>query len=284
MFELLFACTDHLVSGEKFEIAACSECGLRITLDVPDSKQIGRYYESDDYISHSNTQKGFINRLYHLSRSIMLKKKAAHVTRHSGMKRGKLLDVGAGTGFFAAEMKGKLWHVSAVELNEAAREFAEQKFGIKAYTELKDVPESENNSFNAITLWHVFEHIEDLDFTMQKTHKLLCHDGVLVLALPNFQSYDAQKYGKNWAAYDVPRHLWHFSQKQVELLAKKYNFKVSGVAKMPLDAFYISMLSEKNMGTKLHFLRGAFIGLKAHIHSLFSKNRSSSQIYFLKKR
>lgn len=277
-----FSAVDHLVSQECFDVWICGHCGFRLTQNVPDEQGIDKYYESADYISHSDTEKGLMNRLYHFARNMMLTAKAGHVTRATGLRQGWLLDIGSGTGYFAHLMTEWGWTVRAIEKNSQARHFAQEHFGLKsdgdeAFNTLQD------KSFDCITLWHVLEHLQHLNIMGDKFYRWLKDDGALLIAVPNNTSTDASHYGADWAAWDVPRHLWHFSPATMQLFAQKHGFKIMKTIPMPLDGFYVSMLTEQYLGHKMSFLRGFWQGACAWVSSWGRKERSSSLIYVLKK-
>ena len=281
--ERTLTCVDHYATGEMFHLCRCADCGFLFTQDFPAEAEIGRYYETPDYISHSDTKKGAMNRLYHWVRRYMLKRKAKLVMRVTHRKEGHLLDIGTGTGYFPDTMKRLGWQVEAVEKNASAREFAHAHFGleVKPDTALKDyAPES----FDVITLWHVLEHLEHLNETWETLNALLTDKGMLLVAVPNCSSYDAQKYGAYWAAYDVPRHLWHFTPDTLQQVASKHGVIMSERHPMPFDAFYVSMLTERHMNRSFPFLRGMLTGMLAWFSSLVRKERSSSMIYVFRKK
>lgn len=223
-----------------------------------------------------------MNHIYHRVRNHMLKQKAKLVEQHCGKKSGNLLDVGAGTGYFASTMQQRGWQVDAIEKSADARTAGNTHFGLQMMPDeaLFTQPVA---TYDAITLWHVLEHIEPLEQTCEQLKQLLKPDGVLVVALPNCSSYDAQHYGKEWAAYDVPRHLWHFTPATLATLASKVGLTLVATKPMPFDAFYVAMLSEKNRGKNCPFLRGCLLGTRAWIAALGNRERSSSVIYILKK-
>ncbi len=276
----IFACKDFLVKGSFFDIYKCDNCGFRFTQDIPSLEKIGEYYKSEAYVSHSDSKKGILNKLYHIARNYMLGRKFSHIKSVTGKNSGKVLDIGAGTGYFVNYMKEKGFSPEGVELDEDARKVAKNNFGIelKPIHNIYNLPEKE---FDIITMWHVLEHIHDLDGYMKSINHTLKEDGWFVCALPNFTSYDAAHYGKHWAAYDVPRHLWHFSPDFFMQFAAHYGFEVITMRAMPLDAVYISLLSQKIEGKSIiaGFLKGGIFFLK----SLFNTKRASSIIYFLKK-
>lgn len=281
--ERAMTCIDHYASSEAFYLCRCRDCGFLFTQDFPVEAEIGRYYETPDYISHSDTKKGIVNKAYHWVRSYMLGRKARLVAREAHRKTGRLLDIGTGTGYFSDTMKKRGWEVEAVEKNAQARAFAKQHFGldVKPDTALQQLAPG---SFDVITLWHVMEHLEHLNETWDTLNSLLTEKGVLIIAVPNSSSYDAKKYGAHWAAYDVPRHLWHFTPATIQKLGAKHDFILAARHPMPFDAFYVSMLSEKYMGHSLPFVRGVITGTLAWFSALGSKERSSSMIYVFRKK
>lgn len=275
--------TDHFLTGEKFALTQCSGCGLLFTRDHPDSSEIDRYYESAEYISHNDSAGGFSASLYRIAREFMLRKKRKMVYGKTGLKNGNILDIGSGTGYFLSAMKTRGWNVKGIEINEKARAFSIAKFGLDVLP-----PESLSllppDSFDAITLWHVLEHFQDPFVYASEIGRLLKQDGVCLVALPNYSSFDARHYNEFWAAYDVPRHLWHFTPETFKLFAEKNGFAIISVRSLPLDVIYISMLSEKYRGSALHFIRGLITGVWFMVLSLFRKYRNSSLVYVLKKK
>jgi len=282
IFTDFLECTDHFVSNEKFLIKECSKCSFKITDKVPDEDSIGSYYQSENYISHSNTSAGIVNRLYHIAREFMLSRKRKTVTKSLGKKTGMLLDIGAGTGFFAAHMKQHGWNISGTEKSSEAREFAEKEQKIKLIP-AEGLFNLEKDQYDAITLWHVMEHFHDLDKYIVEMKRILNQDGALFIALPNHSSYDAKHYENYWAAYDVPRHIWHFAPKHVQQIFENAGFSLVKKYRMPLDSFYISMMSEKYKKSGLALIKGVFYGKISWLVSLFNKDRCSSVIYVLKK-
>lgn len=280
--ERALTCIDHCVSGERFYLCRCTECGFLFTQDFPDEDEIGRYYETDDYISHSDTHKGLVNKLYHGVRAFMLKRKARLVENESHRQEGRLLDIGTGTGYFPDTMRRRGWQVEAVEKNEGARAFAHARFGLEVKPE-NALQEMSEDSFDVITLWHVMEHLQHLDETWEQLSRLLTERGTLIVAVPNCTSFDAQRYGAYWAAYDVPRHLWHFTPVTMQRFALKHGFVLSARHPMPFDAFYVSMLTERYMRRRAPFLRGCLTGVFAWFSSQVRKDHSSSLIYVFRK-
>lgn len=281
--ERAMTCVDYYASSEVFYLCRCEDCGFLFTQDFPAEAEIGAYYETPDYISHSDTKEGLMNKVYHWVRNYMLKRKAALVAREAHQRTGRLLDVGTGTGYFSDMMQRLGWQVEAVEKNAQARAFAKDRFDldVKPAAALQDFAPG---SFDVITLWHVMEHLEPLNETWDMLNTLLTEKGVLIVAVPNCCSYDAKKYGAHWAAYDVPRHLWHFTPATIQQLGSRHEFILAARYPMPFDAFYVSMLSEKYMGHSMSFFRGMLTGTMAWFSSLTSKERSSSMIYVFRKK
>ena len=276
-------CTDHYASGEQFSLVRCDDCGFIFTQGVPVETEIGRYYETPDYISHTDTRKGLMNRVYHEVRKYMLSRKAKLIKRTSGLSKGTLLDIGTGTGYFSNAMKERGWRVKAIEKSPQARAFAKEHFELDVDAE-DALAGYADDSFDAITLWHVMEHLEHLNETWERLAGLLKERGVLVVAVPNASSYDAEKYKEWWAAYDVPCHLWHFTPSVMQQFGVKHGFKLAEQHPMPFDAFYVSMLTEKYKGSRLSFLKGMWTGMLAWFSSLVKKERSSSMIYVFRKK
>lgn len=276
-------CNDFLVSNTAFSLCRCSICGFTFTQDFPNESSIGRYYDAPEYISHTDTKKGIINRLYHTARNISLKSKVNLVKKHAtNVSANSLLDIGCGTGYFLEAISKQGWKAFGIEKSESVRN--QTRLRLSLQTEDTDyLPSVPNESLDAVTLWHVLEHIENLNETFDNIYRILKKDGTAFIALPNRKSFDAEHYKAYWAAYDVPRHLWHFSPSDFRLLAQKHNFRVVGQKAMYFDPFYISMLSEKYRGTALGSIVGLVKGFYFCCRSIFNINKSSSIIYILKK-
>ncbi len=269
---------DHSVSGEYFEIFECKRCSLRITKEVPTEDKIERYYQSEDYISHSNTRKGLVNSLYHRVRSRTLYTKFRLVEKTTGIKRGLHLDIGAGTGAFVQYMNQHGWESVGIEPDEKARGQAE----INHQTKLLPSEALESfspGSFDAISLWHVLEHVHDLYPYLYQIKKILKPAGLVFIAVPNYTSFDAMKYGANWAAYDVPRHLYHFSPASMRWLMKDAGFQMKSILPMWWDSFYISLLSEKYAGSHAAMFKGFLTGVISNMKAFTDKKKCSSLIY-----
>ena len=282
-----FDAVDHFSTKETFPICDCNSCGFRFTNYFPSVDTIGRYYDSPDYISHSDSKSGLINRLYHFFRKQMLKKKVNLVSKYVVPRQKdniRILDIGSGTGYFLNAAKERGYAVTGIEKDSNARDYAITNFGLDVKDE-QSLWALKDESFDVITLWHVLEHLDNLNEVVDKIKSILKPNGVMILALPNHNSHDAKKYKGYWAAYDVPRHLWHFTPDSVEKLLSKHQFKIIKQKTMPLDAFYISMLSEKyrGSGSLMQYLRACSVGTIGYLRSLSDINQSSSVIYIAKK-
>ena len=269
---------DNTVSKEIFEIWQCASCTLRFTQDAPGENEIAPYYKSETYISHSNSSKGFVNSIYLFVRRFTLRSKRKLIERVTGLKKGTILDVGAGTGAFLREMQKAGWYVEGVEPDSEAIKKAASLHGIivKKSDELFQLTE---NGYDVITLWHVLEHVHQLHEYIEQL-KLLCKPkGRIFIAVPNYTSNDGEHYGSAWAAYDVPRHLYHFSPAAMNTLMDEHGFKIENMHPMWLDSFYVSMLSEKYKQSSLQLLKGFWNGFESNSKAIRNKRRFSSIIY-----
>jgi len=267
---------DHSVSKEIFDLYYDENLDMLITSPQPDLENLGRYYESEDYISHTDNKRSVFEKAYHFVKSIALKNKLNLINSEQPQK-GKILDIGAGTGDFLLTAKNDGWNVIGVEPSERAKNIAKQK-GISFVEEISQL---ENNSFDVITMWHVLEHVPNLELQIQELKRLLKPTGTLIVAVPNFKSFDAKHYGEFWAAFDVPIHFWHFSKKAIKSLFEKVDMKLEKVLPMKFDSFYVSLLSEKYKTGKMNFIKAFFIGLKSNLKASSTKEYSS-HIYVLK--
>jgi SAM-dependent methyltransferase len=274
---------DFFLSAEPFTLFRCSCCGFVFTQDHPDEGAIGRYYASENYLSHNDSAKGFSGTLFRFSRSLMLKRKRGLLRKFIGSHSGSLLDIGSGTGYFISEMKKTGWKVLGIEINENARKYATSSLDVEVVSP-EEISSLQSGSFECITMWHVLEHFQDPFGYFMEITRLLKPGGTCVVALPNCNSFDADHYRKFWAAYDVPRHLWHFTPATFSLFAKKTGFRIRSLRSLPLDVFYISILSEKYKGSGFHFLKGITIGLWYSIRVIFNIRKSSSLIFLLEKK
>ena len=275
-------CRDFSITGESFALYECSNCHHRFTVPPPDEKALPRYYQAEHYISHSDTSKGLISKLYKLARRFTLAAKRRLMQQWAGTQPGRLLDVGSGTGAFLHYMRKAGWQAEGLEPDATARHKAQELYGLHTQPteQLFSLPAP---SFQVITLWHVLEHVSDLPAYMTRFGELLLPGGLLVLAVPNYTSADAAHYGAHWAAYDVPRHLHHFCPQSMERLAGRYGFHIEASRPMWLDAFYIALLSEQYLHGRNRFLAAGWQGLKSVISAMGDARRASSVIYILRK-
>jgi 2-polyprenyl-3-methyl-5-hydroxy-6-metoxy-1,4-benzoquinol methylase len=273
---------DYTVSGESFVIAECSSCSLCFTQGVPDAGSIARYYKSDDYISHTNTATGLINRIYHFVRNRTIVQKRKLIEKSTGIKTGQLLDIGSGTGAFLSEMKQHGWHATGLEPDADARTVAQKVYNIELAdtAQLYQLP---TGHFDVITLWHVLEHVHDLSKYVEQIKTVLHPKGKMFIAVPNYTSMDAVVYKEYWAAYDVPRHLYHFSPRSMKLLMEKHGLKVLQYKPMWYDSFYVSLLSSKYKNGKTNWLSACWIGLRSNLAAMGDKKNCSSVIYLIGK-
>lgn len=278
-FKTLAEPKDFRVSHKLFPVVQCKSCNHVFTNPRPIDEDLSLFYESDDYISHTNSSKGLFNRVYKVVRKIALQQKRKLVEKHHPTK-GRLLDIGCGTGEFLNVMRQAGWVVSGVEESETARQQAISNYQLDVLAG-NQVFENQPNSFDVITLWHVLEHLPDLNAYFKLFYNLLQSNGTLIIAVPNHESFDAEFYKSDWAAWDVPIHVSHFSKSSLNNWAEKYGFVVSAIKNMPFDSFYVSMLSEKNRNNNFVMARGFNVGLVSNIRAKL--NNASSLIYILKK-
>ena len=274
---------DYFYSQEEFDLFKCEDCGLVLTQDAANEKEIGKYYKSQDYVSHSDTKEGLVNRLYHFSREYMLGRKSRIINKICSKNGNKLLDIGSGTGYFLDHMKRDDWDVTGIEQDADARKFSQETFDLEVFSpeELNTLTPSQ---FDIITMLHVLEHVLPLNEYLEKISALLKADGRFLVAVPNYCSFDAGYYKKYWAAYDVPRHLWHFSPGAFMTLMDRHNFNIISVKKMPLDSFYISVVSESYRKNKMAIFSGFIIGCISFFISLVNSKKSSSVLYIIEKK
>jgi 2-polyprenyl-3-methyl-5-hydroxy-6-metoxy-1,4-benzoquinol methylase len=273
---------DHTVSQKDFAIWECGNCSLRFTQDVPDADTIGPYYKSEDYISHTNTRKGLINNLYHIVRKQTLSGKRRLLSSATRLKRGKMLDLGAGAGSFVAHMAENGWEVTGLEPDETARNIASSQ-NRTLLLPMSDFYSLAPESYDAITLWHVLEHVHDLHAYVGQLARLLKKEGRIFIAVPNYTSYDAAVYKGTWAAYDVPRHLYHFSPAAMEDLLAKHDLQLQAIRPMWFDSYYISLLSEKYRNGKGNLVKAFLTGFISNLRAFVDKSRCSSLIYVIGK-
>ncbi|MFZ4670664.1 MAG: class I SAM-dependent methyltransferase [Flavobacterium sp.] len=260
---------DYSVSKEIFELHHNPEYDLLITFPKPSLEQLPSYYESEDYISHTDGKRSLFEKAYHFIKSIAIKNKVKLINAKS--EKGKLLDIGAGTGDFLVAAKNDGWQTLGIEPSKKAKTIAINK-GVDFAENLSDL---ESHSFDVITLWHVLEHVPNLDDYIKELKRILKPSGTIIIAVPNFKSFDANFYGRHWAAYDVPRHIWHFSKTTIDKLFSEKQMKLVEVLPMKFDSFYVSLLSEKYKTGSMNFVRAFFVGLKSNLSGKKTKEYSS---------
>ncbi len=268
--------TDYSVSKEIFDLYHDEELDMLITHPQPSLDVLGEYYESADYISHTDSKRSLFEKAYHFVKGIALKNKL-NLINSLQPNKGKILDIGAGTGEFLSVAKQNGWETTGVEPSDKAKQIAINK-GVSF---VEAIAQLEDRSFDVITMWHVLEHVPDLDLQIKELKRLLKPTGSLIIAVPNFKSFDAEYYGKFWAAYDVPIHFWHFSKKAIQKLFQKEQMELVKILPMKFDSFYVSLLSEKYKTGRMNFIKAFLIGLWSNIRAK-SDLEYSSHIYVLK--
>ena len=266
---------DYSVSQETFDLYLDESLDMLVTHPQPSLDVLGKYYESADYISHTDSKRSLFERAYHFVKNIALKNKLGLINSYQPSK-GLILDIGAGTGEFLSVAQKDGWKTIGVEPSDKAKGIAKNK-GVSF---VENTSELESNSCDVISMWHVLEHVPNLDEQIKELKRLLKPNGTLIVAVPNFKSFDAKHYGNFWAAYDVPIHFWHFSKKAIELLFAKENMQLQKVLPMKFDSFYVSLLSEKYKNGKMNYIKAFFIGLQSNWKA--QKNMEySSHIYII---
>jgi 2-polyprenyl-3-methyl-5-hydroxy-6-metoxy-1,4-benzoquinol methylase len=281
--EKAIACKDYTVSNEIFDIWECGDCSLRFTQHIPTEDSIAPYYKSDTYISHSDTEKGFVNKIYKIARNYTLNWKIRLVKQSLGnkVKEISLLDIGSGTGAFLRKAFTAGFLVTGLEPDDGARKICKDKYDLQL-EEPQNLFELTSEKYDVVTMWHVLEHVHELHQYMDQIKRVLKKDGVLLIALPNYTSLDARQYGVYWAAYDVPRHLYHFTLTALSKLAAQHGMRVQSIKSMWLDAFYIAMLSEEYKKGKSNLVAALVNGVRSNLHALKNKAACSSLVYIIR--
>jgi len=269
---------DSFLSNENFTLFLNEFDEVLNTSPKPSEKKLSEYYNSSQYLSHKNSGSTLFAKIYFISRKWMVFSKTQLISKLCPLP-GKIVDVGSGTGDFLIAQNKKGWNVVGIEPSATARKIAENAniLHLSSLKKLKDITQ------DAITFWHSLEHVYDLEETLNQAKRVLKIKGYLIVACPNYMSWDAKYYKKNWAAWDVPRHLRHFSPNSLNLILQKKGFVQVDKKPLLLDAFYVSILSEKIKKNRLGFLKGILIGLISNVVALFSKNYSSQVYVFQKK-
>lgn len=274
----VLSANDHLVTGRKFDILKNSETAILETHPRPTKEQLQTYYDSENYTSHNDKSAGIVSFCYRIIKSISTSRKIRigqkSLSKKTPQNKPRLLDVGCGTGDFLYSCLKKGWQINGVENNINAKNNSHTEvspFIFDDFEFLKSQPER----FDIITMWHSLEHIIDLNQTILDMKKLLTKKGVIVVACPNHKSFDARFYKESWAAYDLPRHLWHFDKDSISKLFLEHNMQLIKTLPMYWDSFYISILSEKIISKKNKFFKGTILGLLSNVSAMFSKEYSS---------
>ncbi|UMB53014.1 class I SAM-dependent methyltransferase [Lutibacter sp. A64] len=275
------SCIDYTVSNKKFDLIYNAKLDMLETYPQPKVEELDLYYQSSDYISHTDAKKSFLDKVYQIVKKYALNTKLKLINSFKTSEQN-LLDIGCGTGDFLVTCKNNGWNVVGVEPNKNARDLAESKLNKQSTSTIfSDIEQLTSEKFDVITLWHVLEHVPNLETYILKLKSLLKPNGVLVVAVPNFKSFDALYYKQYWAAFDVPRHLWHFSKTAIQQLFSKQKMNVVKILPMKFDSFYVSLLSEKYKTSKSNFIKAFYIGFKSNLKASTSKEHSSL-IYVIK--
>ena len=272
-------CKDHLVSEESFALVECQNCQLLYTNPRPTQENLPKYYQSQDYISHTSKANNLTNIVYKIARFYTIRRKYKLITKYQ--QTGKILDYGCGTGNLLRYFQNKNWSVKGVEPDPNARHIATKENKLEVIENINKIGKEEK--FDVIMLWHVMEHIADLKKTARKLVRHLEDNGIMIIAVPNHKSYDAAYYKENWAGYDVPRHLYHFNQLNIKELFTKMKVKLKETHPMKLDPYYVALLSEKNIGKPNNYLKAIKIGYRSNKAAIQNDNNFSSIIYVVKK-
>ena len=274
----VLSANDHLVTGRKFDILKNPETTILETHPRPTKEELPTYYDSENYTSHNDKSAGIVSFCYRIIKSISTRRKIRigqnSLSKNTPQNKPRLLDVGCGTGDFLYSCLKKGWQINGIENNKNAKNNSRTEvssFIFDDFEFLKSQPER----FDIITMWHSLEHIIDLKQTIVDMKKLLTNKGVIVVACPNHKSFDAMFYKESWAAYDLPRHLWHFDKDSISKLFLEHNMQLTKTLPMYWDSFYISILSEKIISKKNKFLKGIIVGLLSNVSAMFSKEHSS---------
>ena len=274
----VLSANDHLVTGRKFDILKNPETTILETHPRPTKEELPTYYDSENYTSHNDKTAGIVSFFYRIIKSISTRRKIRigqnSLSKNTPQNKPRLLDVGCGTGDFLYSCLKKGWQINGIENNKNAKNNSRTELSSFIFDDFEFL-KSQPERFDIITMWHSLEHIIDLKQTIVDMKKLLTNKGVIVVACPNHKSFDAMFYKESWAAYDLPRHLWHFDKDSISKLFLEHNMQLTKTLPMYWDSFYISILSEKIISKKNKFLKGVIVGLLSNVSAMFSKEHSS---------
>ena len=279
-FNNFIDCKDYFLSGEVFSICECRNCGFKFTNPRPLPDNLPRYYDPNEYLSYTNSKKGFLSSIYKLIKNFTIRRK--YLTINKLFTTGTILDIGCGTGDFLNYFKINNWLTYGIEPNKFARDYAIKNYNIDVECE-NEINNFPSNQFDVITLWHSLEHVSSLSDLINNIARILKDTGILVVAVPNCDSWDAKYYKEHWAAYDVPRHLYHFTPTSLSLIFKNHSFKIVNTFPMIFDSFYISLLSEKYLSGKTKYFKALANGIKSNFYARKYGKNYSSLLYILKK-
>lgn len=274
---------DTLVSGKQFKIERCGSCGLLFTNPRPGPAEISDYYKSEAYISHTENKRSLKDRIYLSVQKYTLGRKVALLKKHTKQNKGRLLDYGCGAGGFLNKATLSGYNTVGYEPDEKARKNAEDK-GLNAKNKRSEVIGNDTEKYDIITLWHVLEHLHDFPSILNDFYTNLNSKGLLIIAVPIANSADAVYYGNDWAAWDLPRHLFHFTPDSLIRCCEEAGYELKKKKGMPFDSYYVSWLSEQNRGNKLAALNAFLIGSWSNLRALIGKTPWSSETFVFRKK
>jgi 2-polyprenyl-3-methyl-5-hydroxy-6-metoxy-1,4-benzoquinol methylase len=277
--EFALKASSYRVKNETFDVFVCKSCSHKFTNPVPDEEAIGEYYKSENYISHTDSNKSFFDKAYQMVKKISLNNKEGLLSKYGVDKDRVFLDYGAGTGSFVNLLDERNWNVLGIEISSEARSQSAKRELLYNIDKLEDL---DSESLSGFSMWHVLEHIYEPEILLKTLAQKMKRGAIGFIAVPNNDSWDAHYYGQTWAALDLPLHFSHFTKKSMKTLLDKAGLTLVKVESMPFDAYYISMLSEANKKTSLSTVKGVLNGFKSNVRGM-SDNNTSSVIYVVKK-